>query len=100
MNSSELHAYICGVLRITTSDRLINLEVSELIESAKADLRLSGIFFETDVYDFPIVRAIALYCKANFGFDNPEAERLMESYRSLETHLALAEEYGGQADEI
>jgi len=52
---------------------------------------MSGI--KIDVLDDIIVLAVTLYCKAKIGFDNPEAERLYESYRTLETHLALSKEY-------
>jgi hypothetical protein len=66
-------------------------EITDLIESAKADLALSGIVGEET--DPLIKRAISLYCKANYGYDNPEAVRFQQSYDMLKTHLALSADY-------
>lgn len=78
-------------LRITTDAFDID-EVQELIDSAKADLKLSGVV-NVDESDELIRRAIILYCKANFGYDNPDAERFQKSYEMLKTHLSLCTEY-------
>jgi hypothetical protein len=40
-----------------------------------------------------IKQAIITYCKANFGWDNPDAERFRQSYESLRNHLALTRNY-------
>ena len=94
-------------------------EVLDLIESAKMDLIQSGInvtktttvevdqtpkpteevpepeqvLVDVEVMDALIKRAIIFYCKANFGYDNPDAQRFYDSYRMLETHLALSGDY-------
>lgn len=81
-------------LRITTD--VYDGEISGLIAAARDDLRLSGVAsaaLDADDPDPLIKRAIILYCKAEFGLDNPEAERYMASFRALETHLALSSEY-------
>lgn len=79
-------------LRITTT--LLDAEIEDLIDSAKADLILSGVLenklLDTDML---IKRAIILYCKANFGLDNKDSEKYMTSYISLKTHLTLSQEY-------
>ncbi len=79
-------------LRITTT--LLDTEIEDLIDSAKADLILSGVLedklLDTDML---IKRAIILYCKANFGLDNKDSEKYMTSYISLKTHLTLSQEY-------
>lgn len=70
-------------------------EIKDLIDGAKADLKLSGVnqakIIDTDAL---IKRAIILYCKANFGYDDTKmAERFEKSYTSLKQHLTLSAEY-------
>jgi uncharacterized phage protein (predicted DNA packaging) len=77
-------------LRITVSE--LDEEIQGLIDAAKRDLAISGvdIIDETD----PLIRrAIITYCKANFGYDNPEAERFQQSYDMLKQHLSLSYDY-------
>ena len=77
-------------LRITTT--AFDTEVTDLIAAANADLRLSGL--DTVVETDPLIkRAIITYCKAYFGYDNPDADRLAESYRMLKSHLAMSNDY-------
>jgi len=45
---------------------------------------------ETDAL---IVRAIVTYCKANFGWDNKDSEKLQQSYEMLRNHLTLSTDY-------
>lgn len=79
-------------LRIDGND--LDIEVQDLIDTAKADLILSGVNKDKVKDTEPLIkRAIILYCKANFGYDNPEAERFQASYISLKTHLTLSSEY-------
>lgn len=80
-------------LRITSS--AFDNEIEGLIEAAKADLRLSGVSDAKvkDENDPLISRAIVVYCKAHFGYDNPEAERFQQSYDMLKAHLTLSAEY-------
>jgi hypothetical protein len=79
-------------LRITSAD--FDGEVQGLINAALDDLRLSGVVnpLETDSL---IRRAVITYCKAHFGYDNPEAERFSRSYDMLKMHLTLSAEYTG-----
>ncbi|MFD1442794.1 head-tail connector protein [Thermoactinomyces vulgaris] len=79
-------------LRITSTD--FDSEIQGLINSALADLKISGVAdpLETD----PLIkRAITIYCKAHFGYDNPEADRFLRAYDSLKMHLSLSAEYTG-----
>jgi len=79
-------------LRITSIE--FDPEVQGLIDSALADLQLSGVVnpLETD----PLIkRAIITYCKAQFGYDNPEADRFQRAYDLLKMHLTLSAEYTG-----
>lgn len=80
-------------LRITNT--AFDGEVRDLIDAARSDLMLSGVSPEkaNDDTDPLIKRAVIVYCKANFGLDNSEAERLQESYNMLKQHLTLSVEY-------
>jgi hypothetical protein len=77
------------------SDPDLESEARDLITAAKLDLELSGVLSvkTNDHEDALIKRAIVTYCKANFGWDNPEAERFQKSYESLRNHLSLSAEY-------
>jgi len=81
---------IKDALRVSGSD--LDVEIQDLINAAKADLKLSGI--TKDETDPLIIRAITIYCKAHFGYEEPaQAELFMKSYQALKTHLALSQEY-------
>lgn len=83
------------LLRITTT--AFDTEINDLISAARQDLILSGVDSTkaNDDTDPLIKRAISLYCKANFGFDNPDADRLQQSYNLLKMSLALSSDYNG-----
>lgn len=84
-----------AALRISASTTLFNTEVSDLIAAARDDLRLSGVLTTkvTNDADTLIRRAITVYCKANFGYDNADADRLQKSYDMIKAHLTLSQEY-------
>lgn len=79
-------------LRITHN--ALDNEIQDLIDAARADLRISGVV-KLDETDSLIIRAITVYSKANFGLDNTDSEKYQQSYDSLKTHLALSGEYNG-----
>lgn len=77
-------------LRIDDDELIIELQ--DLINSAKADLYLSGIKKVED--DDPlIIRAIILYCKMEYSIDNNEVLRYKSAYDMLKSHLALSIDY-------
>jgi len=78
------------MLRISNS--AYDSEIYDLVEAARHDLILSGIPSSKAHDDSnPLIRrAIAIYTKANFGFDNPDSEKLQRSYDLLKMHLTLA----------
>lgn len=80
-------------LRVSGDD--LDIEVQDLIDSAKADLILSGVHKDKVTDTDPLIkRVITLYCKANFGYEDPKlSERFQESYISLKHHLTLSAEY-------
>lgn len=77
-------------LRIKSS--AFDTEINDLIESAKLDLKISGVV-NVDVTDPLIKKAIKTYCQANFILDNKESERYQASYDSLKQHLSLCGDY-------
>lgn len=74
------------------SNTAFDTEISDLILSAKADLQLAGIL-TPDETDALTKRAITIYCKANFGWDNPDSDKLNQSYEMLKNHLSLSVDY-------
>lgn len=83
-------------LRISSTD--FDEEVDGLINAAISDLSLSGVG-NLDEDDPLIKRAIATYCKAHFGYDNPDAERFQQAYDMLKTHLSLSSDYQEVVDD-
>ena len=73
----------------------LDVEIQDLIDAAKADLQLSGVHKDKVVSADPLIkRAIIVYCKANFGYEDPKlTERFQQSYISLKHHLTLSAEY-------
>lgn len=80
-------------LRVSGND--LDIEILDLIESAKADLQLSGVHPSKIIDTDPLIkRAITVYCKAHFGYEDPTmADRFQQSYVMLKTHLTLSAEY-------
>lgn len=83
------------------SNTAYDTEIVDLIAAARSDLMLSGIHENkaNDGADPLIKRAIITYVKANFGWNNPDAEKLQQSYNMLKTHLSLSKEYTSEAVE-
>ena len=82
-------------LRVTIND--FDEEIQGLIDAARRDLAIAGVD-KIDETDPLIRRAIITYCKANFGYDNPEAERFQRSYDMLKQHLSLSYDYRADVD--
>lgn len=83
-----------AALRISATTTNFDGEVQDLIDAAKADLGLSGVVSEKVITTDPLIkRAVVTYCKAEFGYDNPDADRLKKSYDLLKAHLTLSEDY-------
>jgi len=80
---------------LRVSGAALDTEIQDLIDAAKADLRLTGVHPDRIVDTDPLIkRAITVYCKAHFGYEEPaQAELFMRSYNALKAHLALSKEY-------
>jgi len=85
-------------LRVAATTTAFDGEIQDLFNAAIADLKLAGVVADKAVdTDTLIKRAITTYCKANFGYDNPDAERFWRSYESLKMHLTLSADYNTEA---
>ena len=72
-------------------------EVTPLIKAAIKELKLAGVK-TVDESDPLIIRAVQTYCKANFGYDNPDSEKLTQAFESLKSKLTQAGEYSGEME--
>lgn len=84
--------------RITAEDPGIDGELTDLIQAALLDLHIAGVDVgkvtpDSENTDPLIKRAVILYSKAHFGFDNPESERFERAFIALKQHLSLSEDY-------
>lgn len=79
-------------LRVDSDD--LDDEIQDTIDAAKADLKLSGVL-ESKIIDTDslILRAIKIYCKAEFSTDDKESTRYYDSYNMLKNHLCLSQDY-------
>lgn len=68
-------------------------ELTVLIASAKADLRLSGITIPEN--DPLLLTAVAYYCQANRGTDTDRRQAFLKMYRAQKRDFWMAHEYTG-----
>ncbi len=76
-------------LRITTT--AFDEEIRDLIAAALADLGIAGIV-QDDQSDPLIIRAVATYCKANFG-EPDRYEQLKTAYDEQKAQLQMSTGY-------
>ena len=90
-------------LALRISGSAFDDEVTDLINAAIADLRLVGIIVPENAGspeatgDHLISRAIVLYAKAEFGF-NDDAERYRNAYDYLKCALSLTADYTEESE--
>ena len=82
---------IRDALRISSQAAAITDEINDCIEACKRDLQQVGVN-NLDESDALIIRAITIYCKAEFGYSE-KAQQFRQSYDSLKVALSLMEEY-------
>lgn len=74
-------------LNLRVSTKALDPEIRMLIDSAVADMIRVGVdpeYINIEDEIPPLVKhAITCYCKAHFGYDEPDAERFNASYRQL-----------------
>jgi uncharacterized phage protein (predicted DNA packaging) len=78
-------------LRVSDSEK--DTEIGDLIAAALADLLLAGV--TADSTDPLVKRAVILFAKAQYGWDNPEADRFQKCYDLLKASLSLSNDYTG-----
>lgn len=79
-------------LALRISNTVYNDEIQGLIDAGKRDLEIAGVALPIET-DPLIKRAVILYCKAHFGYDNKDADRFLDSYVMLKQHLVLSGDY-------
>lgn len=80
--------------RIRMVSTLNDGEVLDLIDEAKSKLKAVGVLDSKIVETDPLIKcAIITYCKANFGIDNPEYEKLNFSFELIRNELSMMTDY-------
>lgn len=94
---ASLVAACRDALRIPADCYDYDVEIEDLIEAARAVMRAGGVSSEVAADDAngTVRLAVKVYCRANFGMDNPDAERLMRSFDDLLTTMRGSSEFGG-----
>ncbi|CUR63453.1 hypothetical protein [Leuconostoc gasicomitatum] len=84
-------------VRSTFDDEELDMELNDLIIAARDDLRVFGLVEKAKLSDTVdsslITQAILLYVKANWGYDNPDAQRFGELYQQLKDKLSFSTQY-------
>ena len=66
-------------------------EITDLVESGKKELEIAGVYGEEE--DQTYYKAIVLYCKANYGYDE-DTERFRKAFEALRDAMSLSGDYG------
>lgn len=77
----------------STEDEIVD-EINDVICACHIDLEQSGAV-NVDETDALIIRAITLYCKAHFGYDD-QSERYQAAYDKLKRSLAMSSRYNSK----
>lgn len=81
-------------LSLRYDDNSLDEDIQDTIDAAIADLKLSGVLENKIIETDPlIIRAIKIFCKAEFSTDDKESNRFRNSYEMLRDHLCLSTEY-------
>lgn len=80
-----------SALRISSKNEAITTEINDTIEACELDLKAAGVV-NIDETDALIVRAIRLYCRADFNF-NGAGEQYRQSYDLQKMSLSLDGDY-------
>ena len=86
-----------AALRIPDFCNDFDEEIADVIDAARAELVAGGVSDAKahDDEDGRVRLAIKVYVKANFGMDNPDAERFMKSFDAMLTSMSGDSAYNG-----
>ena len=92
---ADLTAACRSALRIPDDCTVYDEEIADLVSAARSALVAGGVSkSKAERDDDASVRvAIKTYVKANFGMDNPDAERLMRSFAEMLCRMAGSTEH-------
>ena len=90
MEENELLQRVKMSLRVKT-DAFDEIELKQLICSAKLDLGIAGVVLPFEL-DAIVIQAIVTYCKMNFGSPE-EYDKLKASYDEQKAQLSMATGY-------
>nr|DAG63839.1 MAG TPA: head to tail adaptor [Caudoviricetes sp.] len=95
----DLLAACRASLRIPAYCNDFDEEISDIIDAARSELHAGGVCPDkvADDEDGRIRLAIKVYVKANFGMDNPDSEKLMQSFDCMLTAMRGDSAYNGAA---
>lgn len=79
--------------RLRVDNDAYDSEIKDLIYAGMYELERVGVRAISTIDDPLINHAVGLYCKAYFGYDNPDADRFAIAFDSLETALKLNPDY-------
>lgn len=86
-----------AALRIPAFVNDYDEEITDVIEAARSEMVAGGVSEAkaNDYSDGRVRLAIKVYVKANFGMDNPDAERFMKSFETMLTSMSGDSAYNG-----
>lgn len=86
-----------AALRIPAFVNDYDEEITDVIEAARSEMVAGGVSEAKahDDSDGRVRLAIKVYVKANFGMDNPDAERFMKSFETMLTSMSGDSAYNG-----
>lgn len=96
---ADLTAACRSALRIPDDCTVYDDEIADLVSAARSALVAGGVTKSKaeSVDDASVRVAIKTYVKANFGMDNPDAERLMQSFSEMLCRMAGSTEHSEEA---
>lgn len=81
-------------LTLRIDENNLDGEIEDTIQAAISDLKLCGVLENKIIETDPlIIRAIKIFCKAEYSSDDKEATRYRKSYEMLRNHLSMSKEY-------
>lgn len=97
----DILAACLSALRIPADCTCYDEEIADLVSAARSALVAGGVsVVKANSDDDASVRvAVKTYVKANFGMDNPDADKLMRSFDEMLCRMAGSTAHGATATE-